>query len=73
MTRKYYNKVRMLLHFLEDNEIELESCGCCDAIVIDGEGGFAKGYDYSITVSNSGIREWLYQHEYEKRDDDNLS
>lgn len=71
MTINYYNKIKKLIHFLEDNNIELESCGCCDGVIIDGEGGWCKGSDYSITVSNSEIRMWLDEHKNEKRDDDN--
>ena len=71
MTSNYYNKMKRLVHFLEDNNIELESCGCCDGVVIDGEGGWDSGIsDYSVTVSNSALRKWLYEHEYEKRDDE---
>ena len=72
MTNNYYNKVKRLIHFLEDNNIELESCGCCcDGIIIDGEGGWCNGPDYSFTLCNSEIRVWLDEHKNEKRDDDN--
>lgn len=59
MTANYYKKVADLLKYLEDNNIVLESCGCCDGIIVDGEGGWDTRLVYSMTVSNEGIKEWL--------------
>lgn len=59
MTANYYEKVAGLLKYLEDNNIVLESCGCCDGIIVDGEGGWDTRSAYSMTVSNEGIKDWL--------------
>ena len=67
MSVNYYKKVAALLKYLEDNNIVLESCGCCDSIIIDGEGGWDTGNDY-IIVSNEEIKQWLKKHKVNKND-----
>lgn len=62
MTTNYYKAVAGLLKYLEDNNIELQSCGCCDGIKVNGEGGWCAGTDYAITVDNDEIKEWLEKH-----------
>lgn len=65
---KYINALEGLLKYLNDNHIELESCGCCDGIIVDGEGGWLADFTYSMTVSNEGISEYLNEHKEAKNE-----
>ena len=62
MTSKYYKTIKNFYQYLKDNNIELQSCGCCDGIVVDGEGGWESDREYIITVNNDEIKQWLKEH-----------
>lgn len=62
MTSKYYKAVAGLLKYLEDNNIELQSCGCCDGIKVNGEGGCYVSPDYVLDVTNKDLKRWLKEH-----------